>query len=231
MRVVIADDTLLIREGVLRILEAEPGIEVVAACESRDSTLEAVQAQRPDVVLTDIRMPPSNRDEGIELARQLGKTHPEIGVIVLSQYAEPGYALSLFESGSARRGYLLKERLADRRQLVDAIQIVAAGGSYVDPKIVDTIFAAQLARVDSPLASLTEREREILALVAAGRSNSSISHELAISKRAVERHIHSIFAKLALSERADVSRRVAATLVFLAEAGDQRDPGSSLPVT
>jgi DNA-binding NarL/FixJ family response regulator len=222
-RVVIADDTLLVREGLLHILAAQPEIEVVAVCEDGDSALEAVEAHRPDVLLTDIRMPPSNEAEGIALARRLREHLPEIAVIVLSQYAEPSYVLALFDTGSARRGYLLKERLGSGRQLVDAINVVVSGGSYVDPKIVDTLVAGQDASQTSRLDSLTVRERQVLTSVAAGKSNQAISRDLAIGQRAVERHINSIFAKLGMAEdTGEVSRRVKATLLYLAEAGEQR---------
>lgn len=221
-RVVIADDTLLVREGLLHILSAEPEIEVLAACEDATSTVEAVEAHRPDVLLTDIRMPPENQAEGIAIARLLREQLPEVGVIVLSQYVDAGYVLSLFDAGSARRGYLLKERLGNRQQLLDAINVVAAGGSFVDPKIVDTLVAGQEAKQSSPVASLTEREREVLKLVAAGQSNLAIARALTISQRAVERHISSIFAKLGLADDAEeVSRRVKATLIYLAEAGEE----------
>src|SRR5262245_15988117 len=138
MRIVFADDSLLVREGIEHILAPEPDLELVALCEDRDSLLRAVEEQTPDVVLTDVRMPPSNRDEGIAVAKQLRESHPEVGVIVLSQYAEPAYVIALLEAGSARRGYLLKDRLANRRQLIEAIGEVAAGGSVVDPKVVDS---------------------------------------------------------------------------------------------
>jgi DNA-binding NarL/FixJ family response regulator len=221
-RVVIADDTLLVREGLLHILGPQPGIEVVAVCEDAEAALAAVKEHRPDVLLTDIRMPPSNQDEGIALARQLRDTLPEVAVVVLSQYAEPDYVLALFDAGSSRRGYLLKERLVSGRQLADAINVVVAGGSYVDPKIVDTLVASQDAKQSSRLESLTTREREVLKAVAAGHSNQAISRDLAIGQRAVERHINSIFAKLGLGEdTGEVSRRVKATLLYLAEAGGQ----------
>ena len=221
-RVVIAEDTLLVREGLLHILEAEAEIEVLAVCEDGDSALEAVEEHRPDVLLTDIRMPPSNEAEGISIATQLRDTHPEVAVIVISQYAEPAYVLALFDTGSSRRGYLLKERLGSSRQLLDAIHAVVAGGSYVDPKIVDTLVSSQDAAQASRLASLTARERQVLRAVAAGQSNHAISRDLAIGRRAVERHINSIFAKLGMGEdTGEVSRRVKATLLYLAEADGQ----------
>lgn len=213
----VADDSLLIREGIRQMLEGEAGIELVAICEDRDSLLRAIETHLPDVVLTDVRMPPQHRDEGIAVANQLRQTHPEIGVIVLSQYAEPGYVIALLEGGSARRGYLLKDRLSDRFQLVAAIEQVAAGGSVVDPKVVEALVAAHAGKDRSPLDALTPREHEILAEVAVGKSNTAISESLVITKRAVEHHISSIFAKLDLPDESEVSRRVTATLVFLAE--------------
>jgi DNA-binding NarL/FixJ family response regulator len=167
-------------------------------------------------VLTDIRMPPTGTDEGIRLARSLRETHPHIGVVVLSQYAQPGYALALLESGSAGRAYLLKERVGDPGQLVSAIEAVASGGSMVDPKIVEVLVQRQAQVAASPLASLTPREREVLAALAEGNSNAAIAESLVLTKRAVEKHINSIFAKLQLSETDDVSRRVKAALIFLA---------------
>jgi DNA-binding NarL/FixJ family response regulator len=219
MRIVFADDSLLAREGVQHILADSPELELVAVCEDRDSLLAAVEEEQPDVVLTDVRMPPNRRDEGIVAANLLRQTHPEIGVIVLSQYAEPGYVVSLLEGGSARRGYLLKDRLADREQLVDAIRQVAAGGSVVDSKVVEALIAAHAGRESAPLDALTPREREILGQIAAGKSNAAIARTLVITKRAVEHHISSIFAKLDLPAESEVSRRVTATLVFLTETG------------
>jgi DNA-binding NarL/FixJ family response regulator len=170
-------------------------------------------------VLTDIRMPPTQRDEGIAIAQRLRGTHPEVGVIVLSQYADPGYVLALLEGGSARRGYLLKDRLADRRKLIDAIDEVGRGGSVIDGDVVEALVAAQKAKDRSPLDALTPRELEILGEVAAGKSNAAIAEALVITKRAVEHHIGSIFSKLDLPDEAEVSRRVTATLLFLSETG------------
>jgi len=217
VRIAVADDSLLIREGIRQVLEGAPGIELVAVCDDRDSLLEAIDTTLPDVVLTDVRMPPSHQDEGIAIANQLRDTHPEIAVIVLSQYAEPGYVVALLEGGSARRGYLLKDRLSDRAQLIDAIEEVAAGGSVIDAKVVEALVAAHGDKERSLLDALTPRETEILGEVAAGKSNTAISESLVITKRAVEHHISSIFAKLDLPDESEVSRRVTATLVFLAE--------------
>lgn len=220
IRVVVADDVLLVREGLRQVLQHVAGVELVAMCADRDSTLAAVDEHRPALVLTDIRMPPGNRDEGLAIAARLRETDPDVGVIVLSQYAEPAYALALFDHGAARRGYLLKDRITGRRQLIEAIGVVAAGGSYVDPKVIDVLLTAQAVEKDSRLASLTPREVEVLRDVAAGWNNASIAERLNLNQRSVERHIGSIFAKLGLADSSDVSRRVAATLIFLAGIED-----------
>ena len=216
MRIALADDSLIAREGVERILAGQTDIEVVASCGDLPSLLEAVESERPDVVVTDIRMPPTGTDEGIRLAALLRDEHPEIGVVVLSNYAEPAYALALLESGSEGRAYLLKERVHDRAQLVAAIESVAVGGSVLDSKIVEPLVAANLRVERSPLAALTGREREVLAEIAKGKSNAAIADTLVLTKRAVEKHINSIFLKLNLAFAEDVSKRVTATLLFLA---------------
>jgi DNA-binding NarL/FixJ family response regulator len=216
--IVLADDSLIVREGVGQILATEPDMHVVASCGDLPSLLAAVDTERPDVVVTDIRMPPTFSDEGIQVAALLRETHPGIGVIVLSNYAEPAYALALLESGSEGRAYLLKERVHDRAQLVAAIESVAAGGSMLDSKIVEPLVAAKLRVERSPLAGLTGREREVLAEIAKGKSNAAIADTLVLTKRAVEKHINSIFLKLDLSYAEDVSKRVKATLLFLAES-------------
>jgi DNA-binding NarL/FixJ family response regulator len=215
IRVVLGEDSYLAREGILRALEAIDDVDLVAACADLDELREAVDEEQPDVVLTDIRMPPTNTDEGIRFAGELRSSHPEIGVVVLSQHAEPLYATALFERGSDRRAYLLKERLRDRGELVRALHEVAGGGSVVDSRIVDELLLAQRHREDSRLDQLTPRELEILGMIAEGRSNSAIAEALVITKRAVERHINSIFWKLDLGESEDVSRRVKAVLVYL----------------
>jgi DNA-binding NarL/FixJ family response regulator len=220
VRVVFAEDSLVVREGLERLLESSPGVDVVASCGDLDSLLEAIERERPDVVLTDIRMPPTKTDEGIQIAARLRESRPETGVVVLSQYSEPGYVLDLLESGSDRRGYLLKERLHDRGQLVSAIDIVARGGSMIDPKVVEVLVAAKARGERSLLSELTVREREVLAEIAEGKSNAAIAESLVLTKRAVEKHINSIFMKLGLADADDVSKRVKATLVFLAD-GDQ----------
>jgi DNA-binding NarL/FixJ family response regulator len=218
VRVALADDSLIMREGLEQLLAASPTVEVVASCGDVESLLDAIEEQRPDVVLTDIRMPPSNTDEGVRVAAQLHEVHPDIGVIVLSQYSEPAYVLELLKSGSDGRGYLLKERVHDRGQLVSAIDTVARGGSVIDPKIVEVLVSARARAERSPLSQLTPREREVLAEIAEGKSNTAIADSLVLTKRAVEKHINSIFLKLGLAAADDVSKRVKATLLFLAES-------------
>jgi DNA-binding NarL/FixJ family response regulator len=217
IRVVVAEDSLIVREGLVQLLAQSPSVDVVAAYGDIDAVLAAVDHDRPDVVLTDIRMPPSNTDEGIRLAEQLREQRPATGVVVVSQYAEPPYVLALLEHGSDRRGYLLKERIHDRGQLVSAIDSVAQGGSVVDPKIVEVLVEGKARADRSPLNELTQREREVLAEMAEGKSNAAIAESLVLSKRAVEKHINSIFMKLGLVESVDVSKRVKATLMFLAD--------------
>ena len=218
IRVAVGEDSLILREGLQQLLARSPGIDVVAACGDLESLLEAVERNRPDVVLTDIRMPPGESDEGIQVATRLRKSHPEIGVVVLSQYSEPAYVLSLLEAGSDRRGYLLKERVHNRGELVSAIDAVAGGGSVIDPKIVEVLVAARARAECSPLSELTGREREVLAEIAQGKSNTAIAESLVLTKRAVEKHINSIFMKLGLAAVDDVSKRVKATLLFLADS-------------
>ena len=216
LRVALGEDSYLAREGISRVLEAEDDIEIVATCEDFESLRAAVGETEPDVVLTDIRMPPSHTDEGIRLAEELRETHPGVGVVVLSQYAEPLYAMKLLEHGSDRRAYLLKERVQDRSELSRALHEVAAGRSVVDARIVEALLHARRTREESGLDTLTTREQEILALIAEGWSNEAIAARLVITKRAVERHINAIFWKLELGDSADVSRRVKAALLFLA---------------
>lgn len=217
IRVVVAEDSLILREGVQQLLADSPSVEVVAAYGDLDALLAAVEEDRPDVVLTDIRMPPSNTDEGIRLAARLRQTFPSTGVVVLSQYAEPPYVLALLEHGSDRRGYLLKERIHERGQLVSAIDAVARGGSLIDPKIVELLVDSKARLEQSPLAELTPREREVLAEMAEGKSNAAIAESLVLTKRAVEKHVNAIFMKLGLAGSENVSKRVKATLMFLAD--------------
>jgi DNA-binding NarL/FixJ family response regulator len=219
IRVVVGEDNYFTREGLARVLAEEDDVEVVAVCGDLGSLREAIAEADPDVVLTDIRMPPTQTDEGIELAAELRETRPGLGVVVLSQYAEPLYAADLLEGGSASRAYLLKDRVQDRGELTRALHEVAEGRSVIDPRIVEELLGAQRRRERSRLDALTRREQEILGLVAEGLSNQAISEQLAITKRAVERHIHSIFTKLDLGDSAQVSRRVSAALLYL--AGEQ----------
>ena len=216
LRVALGEDSYLAREGISRVLEAEDDIEIVATCEDFESLRADVGATEPDVVLTDIRMPPTHTDEGIRLAAELRATHPAVGVVVLSQYAEPLYATKLLESGSDGRAYLLKERVTDRGELSRALREVAEGRSVVDAQIVEALLEVRRRREESGLDTLTSREQEILALIAEGWSNEAIASRLFITKRAVERHINSIFWKLELGDSADVSRRVKAALLYLA---------------
>ena len=218
IRVVFADDNYLLREGVKQLIETQPELELAATDTDFNSLLAAVEAERPAVVVTDIRMPPSGTDEGIRAAALIRDSHPEIGVVVLSQYAEPEYALSLLAKGAAGRAYLLKERVSDIEQLVNAIREVARGGSVIDSKVVEALVAARTRKTDSPLRDLTPREQEVLAAMAEGKNNAAIAAGLFLTERAVEKHINSIFSKLGLQEEKDVHRRVRAALLFLAEA-------------
>lgn len=217
LRVVIAEDSLLVREGLSRLLDLADGIEVVELAEDLPGLLDAVKRCEPDVVVTDIRMPPTGSDEGIRAAVGLRETHPGIGVVVLSQFVEPAYAIELLDDGSAGRAYLLKERVSDADQLVEAIRSVAAGGSVVDPKVVE-VLVAQHRRGDSPIDRLTVRELEVLEQIAQGRNNAAVAAALTLSARAVEKHINSMFSKLDLTEVPDLHRRVAAVLMYLANS-------------
>jgi DNA-binding NarL/FixJ family response regulator len=200
MRVVVAEDSMLVREGIAKLLEVQGDIEIVALCEDLDGLLAAVEAEQPDVVLTDIRMPPTGTDEGIKAAAALRVSHPDVGVVVLSQYAEPAYALELLDGGSEGRAYLLKERLSDGEQLVAALREVAGGGSVVDPKVVEVLVGARRRAATSPLVRLTPRESEVLAEIAQGKNNAAVAASLVLSERAVEKHINSLFSKLGLTE-------------------------------
>ena len=217
LRIVLAEDHYLVREGVRRLLETDPEIEVAAVCGDLDSLLAAVETERPDVVVTDIRMPPQGIDEGIQAAEWLRKTHPGVGLVVLSQYAEPQYALALLEAGTEGRAYLLKERVDDLTQLVGAINAVAAGGSVIDPKVVEGL-VAEKARVEaSPLNSLTARELDVLREMAEGKNNAAIAETLFLTERSVEKVIHSIFLKLGIGWEPTVHKRVKAVILYLAE--------------
>ena len=229
IRVVLAEDNYLVREGVRKLLEANPDVDLVAACEDRHSLLAAIEEEAPDVVLTDIRMPPSGTDEGIRVADRLRDTHPEIGVVVLSQFVDPLYALALLERGAAGRGYLLKERIRDVEQLVAAIKEVAGGGSVIDPRVVESLIVARSRADESPLRDLTPRERQVLEEMAQGKSNAAIAEALVITERSVEKVTHSIFLKLGLTWQPDINRRVKAVLLYLAEEGLPGDPTEEPP--
>ena len=217
IRLVLAEDHLLVREGVRRLLETQPDVEVASVCGDLDSLLAAVAAERPDVVVTDIRMPPGSTDEGIQAAARLRETNPEVGVVVLSQYANPIYALALLEGGSGGRAYLLKERVKDVEQLIAAIRAVAEGGSVIDPKVVETLVADTAHGDDSPLNELTPRERDVLREMAEGKNNAAIAGALFLTERSVEKVIHSIFLKLGLTWEPAVHKRVKAVILYLAE--------------
>jgi DNA-binding NarL/FixJ family response regulator len=218
IRIALGEDSLIVREGVRQLLAIDPAVEIVAAVSDADSLREACATLQPDVVLTDIRMPPSNTDEGIRLAGELRDSHPGIGVVVLSQFADPLYALALLDRGSDGRAYLLKERVHNRAELMAAIRAVADGGSMIDPKIVESLVAARGRAERSPLNELTARELEVLSEIAQGKSNTAIAGSLFLTKRAVEKHINSIFLKLGLADAEDVSKRVKAALMFLSDA-------------
>ncbi len=214
IRLVLAEDSYLMREGITSLIEIEDSLELVAACESFDELISAVDEHRPDVVLTDIRMPPTETDEGIRAAIMIRERYPDTGIVVLSQYAEPEYALTLFESGSSGLAYLLKEKVGDLEQLKAAIDAVSAGGSVIDPDVVDLLVAS---KKESSLDRLTDRETEVLAEIAKGRNNAGVAEALFVSERAVEKHINSIFTKLDLSQEDQTNRRVQAVLQYLAE--------------
>jgi DNA-binding NarL/FixJ family response regulator len=217
IKIVVAEDNALLRDGIRRILESHEDLEMVNACGTFDELIAAVEEHEPDVVVTDIRMPPTGSDEGVQAATRLRETHPDLGVVVLSQYAEPAYALALLDAGSEHRAYLLKERISDPDQLVGAIREVARGGSVIDPKVVEVLVNARSRARTSPLAHLTPREREVLAEIAQGKNNAAVGAALGLSERAVEKHISSLFAKLGLSEERQAHRRVKAVLLYLAE--------------
>jgi DNA-binding NarL/FixJ family response regulator len=213
-RVILGEDSLIFREGIKELLDQDPRIELLEVCEDQPSVMSAVERRRPDVVITDIRMPPSMTSEGIQIAKALRDSHSDMGVLVLSQYADAAYVIELFEHGSGRRGYLLKSGIGSADQLAHAVKTIADGGSVVDPHVVEALVAARHGQ-DGPLDALTSREVEVLALVAEGRSNRSIADELVITTRAVEHHISAIFTKLDLGDEAQVHRRVRASLVYL----------------
>ncbi|MHB8533795.1 MAG: response regulator [Solirubrobacteraceae bacterium] len=216
VRVVLAEDNYLLREGLAQLLGMSDEVELVAVCGDLPQLERAVAEMEPDVVITDIRMPPTGTDEGLRAANQLRAERPSVGVVLLSQYAEPEYVLALLENGAAGRAYLLKERVSDIDQLVGAIREVARGGSVIDPRVVEVLVAARTAVKDSPLRDLTPRESEVLSQVAQGRNNAGVAAALSLTERAVEKHINAIFSKLGLTEEPDTHRRVKAALVYLA---------------
>ncbi|HEY7627146.1 MAG TPA: response regulator transcription factor [Ilumatobacteraceae bacterium] len=224
IRVAIAEDNALLRDGLARLISSTKGFELVGTAASYDELLALVKASKPDVVVTDIRMPPTGTDEGIRAAAALRDSDPQIGVIVLSQFVSPAYALALLSQGSERRGYLLKDRVADVDDLVDAIRVVHDGGAVIDPKVVEQLVTSSSRRAKAPIDFLTPREREVLAEMAQGKSNAAVAAALVLSERAVEKHINSIFSKLHLTEERDVNRRVAAVLLFLTEGGAGHTP-------
>jgi DNA-binding NarL/FixJ family response regulator len=215
LRVVFAEDNYLVREGTAALLAEVPDVELAGTAASLDELLAAVESIAPDAVLTDIRMPPTNTDEGIRAAKRIRADHPEVGVVVLSQFADEEYVYDLLKDGAAGLGYLLKERVADVDEVVRALNEVARGGSVLDPKVVEALVAAKDRMAHSPMAQLTEREREVLSHMAQGMNNAAIAKSLFLTDRAVEKHINSLFHKLGLTEEPDVHRRVMAVLAFL----------------
>jgi DNA-binding NarL/FixJ family response regulator len=219
IRLVLAEDHYLVREGIRRLLETQPDLEVAAVCGDLASLLAAVESERPDVVVTDIRMPPTDTDEGIQAAQRLRETNPDIGVVVLSQYANPGYVLALLEGGSARRAYLLKERVNDVEHLAGAIRVVVEGGSVIDAEVVEALVAEEARGDESPLSQLTPREGDVLRAMAEGKNNAAIAEALFLTERSVEKVIHSIFLKLGLTWEKAVNKRVKAVILYLAQNG------------
>ncbi len=219
----VAEGSYPIREFLTAILGSTPNLELDAVCSNGNELRDTIAASPPDVVVTDVRMPPSDGDEGIRVAMRLRETDPTVGVVVLSQYAEAAYALGLFDGGTARRAYLLKERIRNKDELIEAIEKVATGGSVIDPLVVDVLIQARSRAARSRLAALTSRELEVVAEIAAAKSNAAIAESLVLTKRAVEKHVNSIFSKLDLPNTEDVSRRVMATLIFLDEQDDAVD--------
>ncbi len=212
--IVRAEDNLLAREGLRSLLAAEPDLDLLAVCEDYEQLMAAVAEHGPDVVLTDIRMPPTFTDEGVRAANLIRGSHPTTGVVVISQYDDPEFAIALLDEGSRGRAYLLKERMSDPGQLISAIRAVADGGSSIDPKIVDSLVRSRTR--NSPVSGLTPREREVLAEMATGKDNNAVAAALVLTVRAVEKHINGIFSKLGLAEEAEVHKRVKAVLVYLA---------------
>lgn len=220
LSLVVADDHFLVREGVRQMLAAHPDIKVVATCGDLPELIDAVGQHEPDVVLTDIRMPPGHLDEGVRFAMECRADHPDVGIILLSQYAQPTYVRALLEEGAERRGYLLKERVADVDELAEAVRTVATGGSAIDPRVIESLLRSKVRGGDNRIERLTAREREVLAAMAQGRTNAAIAESLVVSQRAVEKHINSIFSKLDLTGDQHHHPRVQAVLLYLAERGE-----------
>ena len=218
--IVLAEDNLLAREGLRSLLATEADLDLLAVCEDYDQLMTAVDEHGPDVVLTDIRMPPSFTDEGVRAANLIRGSHPDTGVVVISQYDDPEFALALLDHGSEGRAYLLKERIADPAELRTAIEVVARGGSLMDPEMVQALMSAA-GRGDSPLSRLTGRELEVLGQMAEGKSNGAIAESLVLSKRAVEKHVGAIFLRLGLADEEVVSRRVTAVLLYLGDRDER----------
>jgi DNA-binding NarL/FixJ family response regulator len=219
VRVVLAEDNALLRTGLARLIEQSPDLELAGTAEDLPSLVALIAESTPDVVVTDIRMPPTGTDEGIRVAAQLREEHPSVGVVVLSQHDDSAYALTLLDGGSEGRAYLLKERVADVDDLVHAIHEVAAGRSVIDPKVVEGLVSATRSPRRTELDWLTPREREVLSEMAQGKSNAAIAATLVLSERAIEKHTNSIFSKLGLTEERDVNRRVKAVLLYLQGGG------------
>jgi DNA-binding NarL/FixJ family response regulator len=227
LRIVVAEDNFLMREGIVEVLNEEDDVEVVAVVGDYDALLRAVEREGPDVVLSDIRMPPTETDEGVRMAEYLTETHPKIGIVLISQYVDAHFALRLLQNGSARRAYLLKERVGHRVELMDAITEVARGGSRVDAKVVESLVEQRKRAANSPLDSLTTREAQVLSELAQGKSNAAIGQSLFLTKRGIEKHINSIFSKLGLVSEEDVARRVVAALIFLSDDISRREDSFS----
>src|SRR3954447_12637987 len=225
IRLVLAEDSYLVREGIRSLLDAEAGFEVAAVCGDLDALLLAVDRERPDVVVTDIRMPPGHSDEGIQAARSLRATHPDLGVVVLSTDAGPSYARALLDTGSKGRASVLKERVHEVGELLSAIRAVAQGGSQIDPKVVEALVAERTRTKTSPVGQLTARERDVLRKMAEGKNNASIADDLVLTERSVEKVINSIFMKLGLTWEPAVHKRVKAVVLYLAE-NDQAPSGN-----
>lgn len=215
----LAEDSFIVRRGLTAVIDATPGVELVSSCGDLESLLQQVEAMKPDVVLTDIRMPPSNTDEGIRAAVSLRRTQPAVGVVVLSQHLDAQYVLSFFRDGTAGRAYLLKENIYDPDRLQAAVHAVVTGGSMIDPEVTAALVQERLRMAASPLAALTDRELEVLSCMAQGLDNKTIADAFPLSVRGVERHINSIFSKLGLRDTQEVHRRVKAVLLYLSDRG------------